>query len=83
MDEEDDNHPPFRVCPPGFDRFGFGNFVRRRDGMRVGAYFWRHGTVSWVIEREPIGRKRRSGNCLLKSFVAHYEPMTEPYPPIL
>lgn len=76
-------HPLTRICPPGFDRLGFGNFVRRSDGMRVGAYFWRHGTVSWIVEHRPNARKRRSGTCLLRSFARHYEPMTEPYRSIL
>ena len=59
-------------CPRGFDRFGFGNFVRRRDGRPVEAYSWRGGGISWVTTDDEL--PTRTGICRVTSFRVHHAP---------
>ena len=57
--------------PRGFDQWGFIDAVRYRDGLRVEAYAWINGGVTWITKgKEPM----RSGNCSLESFRSNYRP---------
>ena len=71
-DAEDGQEPGNRQCPRGFDGFGFGNFVRRRDNRPVEAYAWGDGTISWMTIDRPA--PMRSGICLERSFFSHHAP---------
>lgn len=70
MGEDEFSDLGCRECPPGFDRFGFGDFVQHRGKRLVQGYLWRDGTVSWITtdKRKPT----RSGICLARSFLSHH-----------
>ena len=60
-------------CPKGFDRWGFGNFVRHRDGRPVEAYDWGDGTIGWITTDSL--KPMRYGLCLVRSFKSHHSSL--------